>query len=139
MSDWSLSVLIVGAGGAAGAMARYGLTVFAGRFGAGLPAGTLVANLIGCLLMGAVVQLAARSGWFAETGIVPGQNRLLFGVGFCGAFTTMSALVLELSALLQKDQLTLAFAYLMSTMIGCFACFYLGSYVIRSVATSSGS
>ena len=46
------------------------------------------------------------------------HNRLLFGVGFCGAFATLSALVLEISTMVQRDDLGVAFAYLATTLVG---------------------
>ena len=133
-----LAFLVVGAGGAAGAMARFGLTMATLRFSNVIPIGTLVSNLAGCLIMGAIVQMLARLAWFAEGGVITDHNRLLFGVGFCGAFTTLSALVLEISTMLQRDQIALAFVYLTTTLVGGFACFYAGCAIVRSITAAQG-
>ena len=126
------SYLFVALGGAFGAMARFALNVFMQR-DVEFPWGTLGANLIGCFVMGILAQLIAHSAWFNEAGIIPDQYRLLFAVGFCGSFTTLSTLVLELNTMIQKNELFYSFSYLVSTLVGGFACFYLGIVIMRSV------
>jgi len=128
----ALSYLFVAIGGALGAMARFGLNVVLQRDVA-FPWGTLSANLLGCLAMGVIAQLVATAAWFNEAGIIPDQYRLLFAIGFCGSFTTLSALVMELHTMLHKNEILGSFAYLMSTMVGGFACFYLGFVLTRMV------
>lgn len=132
MHTIALSYLFVAIGGAAGAMARYALNVTL-QSSHDFPWGTLSANLIGCLVMGGIAQMVAHSTWFNDTGLIPDQYRLLFAVGFCGSFTTLSALVLELNTMLERNELFYAFTYLVGTMAGGFACFYLGVVVIRAV------
>ncbi len=128
----ALSYLFVALGGALGAMARYGLNVFLQRDYV-FPWGTLSANLLGCLAMGVIAQLVAQSAWFNSAGIIPDQYRLLFAVGFCGSFTTLSAFVFEVNAMIQRNEILGTFAYLMATLIGGFACFYLGVMVMRAI------
>lgn len=136
MSAILISFLIVGVGGAAGAMARFGLTMATLRFSDTFPIGTLVSNLLGCFIMGVIVQMLARIPWFAEGGLITDHNRLLFGVGFCGAFTTLSALVVEVSTMVQRDDLGIAFAYLLTTLAGGFAFFYAGAMLVRQFTQS---
>lgn len=126
----ALSYAFVGAGGALGAMARYALNVALQR-GVSFPWGTLSANLLGCLLMGVFAQLVASSAWFNNAGIIPDQYRLLFAVGFCGSFTTLSALVLEMHTMLQRNEMFASFLYLMASIVGGFACFYAGFMLLR--------
>jgi CrcB protein len=128
----ALSYLFVAIGGAIGAMARFGLNVFLQRDVA-FPWGTLSANLLGCLVMGVIAQFVASATWFNEAGIVPDQYRLLFAIGFCGSFTTLSALMLELHTMLQRSEILNSFAYLMTTMVGGFACFYVGFVLTRAL------
>ena len=128
----ALSYLFVAAGGALGAMARFALNVMLQR-DVSFPWGTLSANLLGCLVMGVIAQLVATAAWFNEAGIIPDQYRLLFAIGFCGSFTTLSALVMELHSMLQRNELVNSFAYLMVTMVGGFACFYLGFLVTKMI------
>jgi CrcB protein len=126
----AMSYVFVGAGGALGAMARYALQMTMQR-GVSFPWGTLTANLVGCLIMGALAQLIASSDWFNNTGIIPEQHRLLFAVGFCGSFTTLSAMMLELHTMLQRNELVAPFSYLVASIIGGFACFYAGFTLLR--------
>ena len=127
-----LSYLFVAVGGALGAMARFSLNVFLQR-DVEFPWGTLASNLAGCLVLGIVVQLVAASTWFNEARIIPDQYRLLFAVGFCGSFTTLSTMVMELHTMLQRNELFYSFSYLVSTLVGGFACFYFGVVLMRAL------
>ena len=115
---WSYG--FVALGGALGAMARFALNVFLQRDVA-FPWGTLSANLLGCLIMGVIAQLIAQTAWFNDAGIVPDQYRLLFAVGFCGSFTTLSTLILELNTMLQRNEVFYSFSYLVTSLVGGFA------------------
>jgi len=126
------SYFFVALGGAIGAMARFGLDGCLQR-GSELPWGTLASNLLGCLVMGVIAQVIATTTWLADAGILPEHYRLLFAVGFCGSFTTLSALVLEVNGMLQRNDVLTSFSYLVGTLIGGFACFYLGVIIVRSI------
>lgn len=130
------SYLFVAVGGALGAMSRYGLNVLLQRE-VEFPWGTLTANLAGCLVMGVVAQLVAGTAWFNDSGIVPDQYRLLFAVGFCGSFTTLSAFVMELNTMIQKNELFFSFSYIVATLVGGFACFYVGIMLMRLLLPES--
>lgn len=126
----ALSYFFVAVGGALGAMARFAFNVSLQRDVA-FPWGTLSANLLGCLMMGVIAQLVANSTWFNVAGIIPDQYRLLFAVGFCGSFTTLSALVMELHTMLQRNEILGSFSYLLASIVGGFACFYAGFVFMR--------
>ncbi|MGI9271406.1 MAG: fluoride efflux transporter CrcB [Woeseiaceae bacterium] len=128
----AMSYVFVGVGGALGAMARFALNVALQR-DVSYPWGTLSANLIGCLIMGVVAQLVASSAWFNSAGIIPDQYRLLFAVGFCGSFTTLSAMMMEMHTMLQRNEILSSFSYLMASVIGGFACFYAGFMLLRTL------
>ena len=132
------SYLFVALGGAIGAMARFALNVFMQR-DVEFPWGTLTANLLGCLAMGVIAQLIAGTNWFNDAGIIPDQYRLLFAVGFCGSFTTLSSMVLELNTMLQKNEIFYSFSYFVGTMIGGFACFYVGILCVRLLMQTHSS
>ncbi len=128
----AISYVVVGAGGALGAMARYALNVALQR-GVSFPWGTLSANLLGCLIMGVLAQLVASSDWFNNAGIIPDHYRLMFAVGFCGSFTTLSALVMEFHTMLQRNEIFASFLYLMVSVVGGFACFDVGFMLLRMI------
>jgi CrcB protein len=115
-----MNVLLVGAGGFFGAMARFFVSKwFAGRFQSAIPYGTLSINLAGSFLLGL---MAGAEPWNAV--------RLLIGTGFLGAFTTFSTFKVE-SVRLWAEKRYLAFwAYIgLSYTAGialAFAGFWLG-------------
>ena len=130
----ALSYFFVAIGGALGAMARYAFNVALQR-DAYVPLGTLSANLLGCLIMGFLAHLVASSALFNASGIIPDQHRLLFAVGFCGSFTTLSAFMFELNEFMQRNEIFSAFSYLLVTIVGGFACFYAGVVIARLLWT----
>lgn len=134
----AISYLFVAAGGAIGAVARFALNIWLQR-DTEYPWGTLTANLLGCLVMGVIAQLVVSSSWFNETGIIPDQHRLLFAVGFCGSFTTLSSMMLELHTLLQRNEIFYSFSYLVGTLLGGFAFFYVGIVFVRTFMQTQSS
>ena len=134
----ALSYFFVAIGGALGAMARYAFNVALQR-DSYVPLGTLGANLLGCLIMGFLAHLVANSALFNASGIIPDQHRLLFAVGFCGSFTTMSAFMFEMNEFIQRSEIFSTLSYLLVTIVGCFACFYAGFVIARLLWTGSGA
>jgi len=126
-----VSFLLVGTGGALGAMTRLGMSMLLAHRIVIVPLGTLASNLLGCFIMGIVLQLMLTSEWFSQIGVVTEQNRLLFAVGFCGSLTTLSSMVVELNTLMQRNELLGAFGYLFITFAGGFACFYAGTMLVK--------
>ena len=102
MVDTLLRVLLVGAGGAAGSVARYGVTAGARALvGDRFPVGTLAVNAMGCLVAGVLLALAAE-------GELTENQRLLLMAGVLGGFTTFSAFGAETFALASEGQLVRA-------------------------------
>jgi len=107
-------VLVVIAGGVFGALARYGLSTLLPAPG-GWPLPTLVINLAGALLLGALLEALVRRGPDTGTRRI---IRLLAGTGFMGAFTTYSTLALETNTLLDAGRVADGLLYLAATLIG---------------------
>ncbi|MDZ7643592.1 MAG: CrcB family protein [Woeseiaceae bacterium] len=101
------------------------------RQGQPWPLGTLLSNLLGCLVMGALLQWLAEADWFRDTALANEHYRLLFAVGFCGSFTTLSALVYETSVLFHASLGLQAAGYLATSVVGGFASFWLGVAAVR--------
>lgn len=104
-------LLLVAGGGAAGSVLRYLVSGVAQRMlvpGAGtldtFPAGTLVVNVTGSLLIGLLAGLAESRAVFGP------EVRLLLVTGFLGGYTTFSAFSLETLLLLRAGQTATAFA-----------------------------
>jgi fluoride exporter len=85
-----VKLLLVLLGGSIGAGCRYGVNLLtAWLWGSGFPWGTLIVNMVGCLLIGLAFGLAERASW------VTPSVRLFFVTGFLGALTTFSSFAVE--------------------------------------------
>ncbi len=126
-----VSFLLVGAVVAFGAMKLLGMSLLFAHSIVIVPLGSFASILLGCFIMGIVLQLMLTAEWFSHSGIVTEQNRLLFAVGFSGRMTTLSSMVVELNTLMQREELLGAFTYLFLTFAGGFACFYAGSMLVK--------
>ncbi|HZX79481.1 MAG TPA: fluoride efflux transporter CrcB [Lysobacter sp.] len=122
-------LLLVGAGGFVGAIARHAmggwLTTLASqpRF----PVGTLAVNVLGCLLIGVFAAIAEA---------IPSLNgpaRLLLVTGVLGGFTTFSAFGLETMLLLRRGDAALAAAYVAASLLLGLAAVWIG---MRAVGMS---
>jgi CrcB protein len=115
-----LSVLLVAAGGAAGALTRWGIAEACARLlGKAMPWGTLAANLLGCLLIGLLWAVAVEQRLSVQT------QRLIF-VGFLGALTTFSTFALESGRLLTARQFAPALANVLGSCVAGIALVYVG-------------
>ncbi len=106
------AMLWVGLGGFVGANARYLLSGWvASRFGATFPYGTYLINVTGSFILGFFLAFAEDRVWIAPS------LRLLFAVGFVGAYTTFSTFEYESIRLLQERELLLAGLYLIGSVL----------------------
>lgn len=120
------NLALVGLGGMLGAVCRYLASLAGQSVSFAFPLGTLASNLLGCFIIGIVMQLAFASSW-------PGpEGRLFLATGFCGGFTTMSSFVYELSAFLQDKEYFWASVYFGGTLLGSMLCFYLGVVLVAA-------
>ena len=112
----SNTILFIGIGSFIGGICRYLLSQFVhSKFQVHFPFGTLLVNIIGCLLIGVVFGLA-------EKGTVTDEWRLFLATGILGGFTTFSAFSNETVGLLRTGQLGSAVIYVtISVVIGLLA------------------
>ncbi|WP_312167054.1 fluoride efflux transporter CrcB [Phenylobacterium sp.] len=120
-------VLLVAAGGAAGAVARYAVGVQALRlWGPNWPFGTFVVNISGGLLMGLLAgYLAHRGGPDQE------KLRVLLGVGVLGGFTTFSAFSLEIALMVERRAYGQAFTYATASVLLSMSALFVGLLLAR--------
>lgn len=113
-------ILMLCAGASAGALARWQLSLWLNGPGSWLPLGTLVANLAGGYLIGALVAV-----FQAHPGIDP-VWRVALITGFLGALTTFSTFSLETVSLLQNGRLPQALALSGLHLLGSLGLTWLG-------------
>ena len=120
-------MLLVAAGGAIGAAARYlsGLWI-AARFGAGFPWGTFFVNVTGSFLIGIVLVLVER-------GTLPAGARLFVAVGVCGGYTTFSSFSFETLQLLNVGSTGPALLNVLGQVVLCLLAVYLGVVFARAL------
>ena len=119
--------------GALGTISRYALSSLAIRIAGGASsAGVMAVNVAGCFVAGMLMALID-----SRINLSPEQKLFLF-VGFLGAFTTFSAVFVEMGNLVKSDQWLLAARFvLLQNALGITALF-AGLASVRMVfATAS--
>jgi len=121
-------LLPVAIGSALGGVARYAMTTIVNdRANAAFPVGTLAVNVLGCLMIGILVQLL--------TGRMSPAVQLLLTTGFCGGFTTFSTFSFESIELVQAGLWQRAVAYVLLSVAGGLGAFWLGQTLVRGTTS----
>ena len=125
-------LLLIAIGGALGAVSRHLVNQAGLRLlGPELPYGTLIVNVTGSLLIGVLV------GWLAFAGRADATElRFALGVGFLGAFTTMSAYALDVVIFIERKAYLTAFSYAAGTVVISVIAVAAGMVIARRVLGS---
>jgi CrcB protein len=118
--------LLVGIGGALGAMARYGVGTTLPAPGNGFPAATLLINIAGSVAMGVLVGVLAKT-----TPQFQNEIRLFVAVGLFGGFTTFSSFSLDSIFLIERGEFVLATVYIVGSVLLSVAGLWLGLLAMR--------
>ena len=109
--------LAVALGGAAGSLARFYLVVAMKRLDTVFPWGTLLVNVLGSFLIGAVW------AWFLDRPDTPEWVRVGLMTGVLGGYTTLSSVSLETVLLLESGAYWQAGANIAANLLlGVLAC-----------------
>lgn len=107
-----MDLLLVGAGGFAGANIRYLVAKWVTeRYGAHFPYGTFIINVTGSFIIGLLLT------YFNARANLSPNYRLVFTMGFVGAYTTFSTYTFEALTLMQDGDWSRAFLYLVSSVV----------------------
>jgi CrcB protein len=101
---------LVAMGGALGALGRWAIGSFSA--GTAFPWATLGVNLVGSMLLGVLAAVFSN-------GTISRDTILLLGVGFLGAFTTMSTYSFEVIEMGESGAFGALAAYVVATALGC--------------------
>jgi fluoride exporter len=107
--------LLVGLGGAIGAMIRFGISNINTNNRFVFPIHTFCINVLGSFILGYVCTLA-----------LPTSTQRFWAIGICGGFTTFSTFSKEAITLWQQQQYTIFVGYILLSMLLGLAAFYLG-------------
>ena len=123
-----LPFFYVGLGSMLGGISRYSMSLVTQNLVfMSFPFGTLVSNIVGCLVIGFI------AGIGATTQVLSTEMRVLLATGFCGGFTTMSSFVYELSQFVQDKEYFYASSYFVATLAGAGLAFVLGLIISESM------
>jgi CrcB protein len=120
-------LLAVGLGSAIGGVARYSLTrLVQDRTDVAFPFGTLTVNVLGCLLIGIIIQASVSGGRMSDT------TKLLLTSGFCGGFTTFSTFSYESIELIQNGAWSRAVIYVSVSVIAGLGAVWAGIAMVKA-------
>jgi camphor resistance protein CrcB len=123
------SFFFVFAGAGLGGALRHAVNLGVARLvPSGLGMSTLIVNVVGCFLMGIVVEAialkaGAANGW-----------RLFLTTGVLGGFTTFSAFSLETAMLYERGQVGWAALNVLGSVTLSIAALFAGLYLVRHAA-----
>jgi len=125
-----IEMLLIGLGGAIGAISRFGIAEIAKRtFSGAFPVGTLIANLAGCFLIGVLL----GSGQADKSDPL----RLGVGVGFLGALTTFSTFGAETINQVNEGNWGIVIGNISANLILGLTCVVLGMMAGKKLFVSA--
>lgn len=118
-------LLLVFVGGGFGSVLRFVLGKFLNNTENGIPYGTFAANIIGSLLIGVILGLAAKNN------TITSNQTLLLATGFCGGFTTFSTFAYENHIFLKSGDFSSFAIYTIASFIVGFLAVFFGMYLSK--------
>jgi CrcB protein len=119
-------LLLVFIGGGFGSVLRFVVGKWLNNSENGIPYGTFLANIIGSLLIGIILGLAAKNDSLSES------QTLLLATGFCGGFTTFSTFAYENHVFLKSGDFMSFAIYTIASFIIGFLAVFLGLYLVKA-------
>ena len=118
-------ILLVFFGGGLGSVLRYVIGKYLNNYENGIPYGTFVANILGSLLIGIILGLAAKNNTLSQS------QTLLLATGFCGGFTTFSSFAYENHLFLKSGDFTSFAIYSIASFIVGFLAVFFGMFLVK--------
>lgn len=118
-------IILVFLGGGFGSALRYLIGKYLNSTEAGIPWGTFATNILGSLLIGIILGLAAKNNSLSQ------NQTLLLATGFCGGFTTFSTFAYENHVFLKSGDFTSFAFYTIASFIVGFLAVFLGMFLVK--------
>ena len=119
-------LLLVFIGGGFGSVLRFLFGKHLNSTTSGIPWGTFTANILGSLLIGIILGVAAKNNTLTQ------NQTLLLATGFCGGFTTFSTFAYENHVFLKSGDFTSFAFYTIASFVVGFLLVFLGMYLAKS-------
>lgn len=113
-------------GGGFGSALRFIIGKWLNNTENGIPYGTFATNIIGSLLIGIILGLAAKNETLSHS------QTLLLATGFCGGFTTFSTFAYENHVFLKSGDFASFAMYTIASFVVGFLAVFLGIYVVKT-------
>lgn len=114
-------------GGGLGSVLRFWLGMKLNNLENTIPYGTLLANVLGSLIIGVIFGYSSRTGLLSE------NHSLLLATGFCGGFTTFSTFAYENHIYLKGGDYVGFLLYIIVTFILAISAVFLGMYASKFI------
>lgn len=118
------SIILVGIGGAIGAILRHLLGTWIQNGSQGFPYGTLSVNIIGSFLLSLIMFSSEHLSLFDE------NTRTFLTIGLLGAFTTLSTFSYEAFKFIEKGEMVMLTKYVLATIIFSLLAIYASRAII---------
>ena len=119
-------LLLVFIGGGFGSALRYIIGKYLNSTETGIPWGTFTVNILGSILIGIVLGLAAKNDALSS------NQTLFLATGFSGGFTTFSAFAYENHVFLKAGDFTSFALYTIGSFVIGFLAVFLGLFLVKS-------
>lgn len=119
-------IILVFLGGGFGSVLRFIVGKWLNNSETGIPYGTFAANIIGSLLIGIILGLAAKNETISQS------QTLLLATGFCGGFTTFSTFAYENHVFLKSGDFTSFALYTIASFVVGFLAVFAGMYLVKA-------
>lgn len=118
-------LIFVFLGGGFGSVLRFIIGKWLNNSETGIPYGTFVANIIGSLLIGIILGLAAKNDTLSQS------QTLLLATGFCGGFTTFSTFAYENHVFLKSGDFMSFAIYTVASFVVGFLAVFIGMWLVK--------
>ena len=119
-------LLLVFIGGGFGSALRYIIGKYMNSTETGIPWGTFTVNILGSILIGIILGLAAKNDALSS------NQTLFLATGFSGGFTTFSAFAYENHVFLKAGDFTSFVLYTIGSFVIGFLAVFLGLFLVKS-------